>query len=112
MRLQRHLKKIDDGKIDYQLVGPWPVSYWHHEAMLLQHKWAEVTNDIIAQTVRLHPDRFAGIVQLPQHFEHEITESFEEFERGVKEYGFVGAYVNPDQGANHLTPDLLAVDRR
>ncbi len=104
--LGRHMKKIDDGKIDYQLLGPRPVSYWHFEAMFIQRKWAEVTNDVIAQTVRLHPDRFAGMAQLPQHFEHDIEESLEEFERAVKDLGFVGAYVNPDPGGNHLTPGM------
>lgn len=104
--LKRHLTKIDDGKIDYQLVGPRPVSYWHFETMRLQRKWAEVTNDVIAQTVRLHPDRFAGMAQLPQHFEHDIDESLEEFERAVNDLGFVGAYLNPDPGGNHLTPGM------
>ena len=90
--LQRHLKKMDDGNIDYQLLGPRPVSMSHWESLYLQNRYAEVTNDVIAQTVRLHPDRFAGMAQLPQHWQHDTKACLEEFERSVKDLGFVGAY--------------------
>ncbi len=104
--LQRHLKKMDDGNIDYQLLGPRPVSMSHWESIYLQNKYAEVTNDVIAQTVRLHPDRFAGMAQLPQHWQHDTKACLEEFERSVKDLGFVGAYLNPDPGGNSLTPGM------
>jgi len=104
--LVRHIKKIDDGKIDYQLLGPRPVAMWHWESLYLQRKFAEVTNDVIAQSVRLHPDRFAGMAQLPQHYQHDTKACLEEFERAVKDLNFVGAYVNPDPGGNGLTPGM------
>ena len=79
---------------------------WHWESIYLQHKFAEVTNDVIAQTARLHPDRFVGMAQLPQHYQHDTKVCLEEFERCVKSLGFVGAYLNPDPGGNGLTPGM------
>ena len=56
---QRHIADMDDRLIDFQLVGPRPVDQWHWMPMFLQQSWARATNDHIAQSVRLHPDRFA-----------------------------------------------------
>src|SRR6185369_4183925 len=58
--LERHLKVLDERRIDVQLVSPRPVAMMHWERPFIQRAWARTTNDIIAQHVRLHPDRFAG----------------------------------------------------
>lgn len=105
--LQRHLTKLKDGKIDFQLLGPRPVADWHFEALYLQDKWSETTNDVIAQTVRLHPELFLGMAHLPERWdEMDSTHMLDEFDRAVNELGFVGAYVNPDPGGNSQTPGM------
>lgn len=101
-----HLQKLDDANIDFQLLGPRPVAMRHMDPLEFQHKFCEGTNDLLAQIVRLHPDRFAGMAQLPQHYEHDTTVCLDEFERSIKELNFVGAYVNPDPGGNRLTPGV------
>ena len=63
---QRHLKFMDDRNIDIQLVGPRPIAMWHWMRPFLQEFWAKTTNDVIARIVKLHPDRFRGMAQLPQ----------------------------------------------
>ena len=104
---QRHLKFMDDRNVDVQLIGPRPIAMWHWMRPFLQEFWAQTTNNVIARIVRLHPDRFRGMAQLPQCSTSKDTRNcLPEFERCVKELGFVGAYLNPDPGGDKLTPGV------
>jgi len=102
----RHLKELDDRQIDVQLLGPRPFSDFHWMRPLLQNAWARYTNDLIAQCVRLHPDRFLGMAHLPQYFEHDTSHCLPELNRCVEELGFVGAYVNPDPSGRRDAPGM------
>jgi predicted TIM-barrel fold metal-dependent hydrolase len=103
---QRHLKDLDDRNIDFQLVGPRPVDQWHWMPFYLQENWARATNDHIAQSIRMHPDRFAGMAHLPQNAEKDTSSCIPELERCVKELGFVGAYLNPDPDGKRSAPGV------
>jgi predicted TIM-barrel fold metal-dependent hydrolase len=104
---QRHLKFMDDRNIDIQLIGPRPIAMWHWMRPFLQEFWAKTTNDVIARIVKLHPDRFRGMAQLPQcSTSKDTTNLLREFERCVKELGFVGAYLNPDPAGDKQTPGV------
>ena len=72
----------------------------------LQEFWAKTTNDVIARIVKLHPDRFRGMAQLPQNRDKDTRGCLPEFERCVKELGFVGAYLNPDPAGDKQTPGV------
>ncbi len=103
---KRHLDMLDDHNIDYQLISPRPIAMWHWMRPHLQYDWAHFTNDTIAQIVRLHPDRFGGIAQLPQNRDLDTSHVIEEFERAVKELGFYGALINPDPAGDRMTPGM------
>jgi predicted TIM-barrel fold metal-dependent hydrolase len=103
---QRHLKFMDDRGIDVQLIGPRPIAMWHWMRPFLQDFWAKTTNDVIARIVKLHPDRFRGMAQLPQSKEKDTRNCLAEFERCVKDLGFVGAYLNPDPAGDKQTPGV------
>ena len=104
---QRHLKFMDDRDIDIQLIGPRPIAMWHWMRPFLQEFWAKTTNDVIARIVKLHPDRFRGMAQLPQFYTSKDTKNLlHEFERCVKDLGFVGAYLNPDPAGDKQTPGV------
>jgi len=102
----RHLKVMDERNIDLQLLGPRPIAMWQWLRPFLQRDWCTKTNDVIARICKLHPDRFVGMAQLPQSREKDTRNCIPEFERCVKELGFVGAYVNPDPGADKQTPGM------
>ncbi len=104
--LVEHLKIIDERDIDLQMISPRPVHMWHWETPPVQEVWCRTTNDIIAQSVKLHPDRFIGVAQLPQSVELTTENCVDELDRAIKELGFVGAIVNPDPGADGQTPGL------
>ena len=101
---QRHLKFMDDRNIDIQLIGPRPIAMWHWMRPFLQEYWCRVTNDVIARIVKLHPDRFRGMAQLPQSKEKDTRSCIAELERCIKDLGFVGAYLNPDPAGDKNLP--------
>jgi predicted TIM-barrel fold metal-dependent hydrolase len=102
----RHIGVMDDRNIDFQLLSNRPVHMWHWETPEVQEAWCTAVNDTIAQKVRMYPDRFAGIAQLPQSVDKNTSNVVAELERCVKELGFVGAIVNPDPGADHKAPGM------
>jgi predicted TIM-barrel fold metal-dependent hydrolase len=103
---QRHLKFMDDRNIDIQLIGPRPIAMWHWMRPFLQDFWCRTVNDVIARIVKLHPDRFRGMAQLPQSKEKDTRHCATELERCVKELGFVGAYLNPDPAGDKQAPGV------
>jgi predicted TIM-barrel fold metal-dependent hydrolase len=53
--------------------------------------FARETNDLLAEAVRRHPDRFAGFAALPTASPEAAAD---ELERTIGEYGFKGALIN------------------
>ena len=104
--LQRHLRELDERQVEVQLVGPRPFAMFQNARPHVQQAWCRVTNDVIAQSVRLYPDRFLGMAQLPQSAELDTTNCVAELERCVRDYGFVGAYLNPDPDGNKTAPGV------
>lgn len=102
---QGHLKRLDEYNIDFQLISPRPASMMHWETDYVQERWCMTTNDIIKRIVDLHPDRFAGVGQLPQNVKKDTRNCLAEFERCVA-MGFVGMIVNPDPGAMGEYPGM------
>lgn len=76
-------------KVDVQVLSytnPVPDTVPSEEAV----KICREANDILADMVKKHPDRFAAFATLPMA---DTTEAAKELERCVKEYGFVGALI-------------------
>lgn len=88
---------MDEVGTDVQLLSPRPfltvngTARW--EDILA---WTMDNNDLIARTVKLYPDRFAGVGALPQKVGAPIETVFEELDRCINELGFVGILLNPD----------------
>ena len=94
--------------IDLTIFSPRASAMEHHfgdEAV--SARWAQVSNDLIARVVRLYPDRFAGVGQLPQSPGVPVERSVAELRRCVLELGFVGCNLNPDPSGGHWTAPPL-----
>ena len=61
--------------------------------------FARETNDLLAEAVRRHPDRFAGFAALPTASPEAAAE---ELERTIGEYGFKGALINGHTRGRYL----------
>ncbi len=105
----RHLGMMDERNVDLQFISPRPVAMMHWEMPHIVEHWTRVTNDVIRQTCEMHPDRFAGVAQLPQvgvDYANDTSGCLAEFERAVGELGFVAATVNPDPGGDRRAPGM------
>lgn len=95
--LQKTIKLLDSVGTDLQLISPRPYLAMHSiQPAGVVHKWTEFVNNIIAQQVKLHPDRFKGVAGLPQSPGADIRDVIPELKRCITELGFVGCQVNPD----------------
>jgi len=96
-----HIQQLDDAGTDFQLISPRPFHMMHSEKPGEVVQWfCEAANNVIADQVRLHPDRFAGVAGLPQLAGEPIELCLPELERCVKELGFVGCLFNSDPFEN------------
>ena len=103
-----HLDMLDRAGTNLQLLSPRPFQMMHSaKPGKLVHWFTEETNNIIARTVALLPDRFVGIGGLPQVAGDPITGVLPELDRCVGTLGFKGVLLNPDpfeNGASEAPP--------
>ncbi len=81
--------------IDFQVLSPNPLTYFHYVEPDDAVAFCRRHNDALAALVRRHPDQLAGFAALPmQH----VAAACDELERAIGELGLVGAYVGTDFG--------------
>jgi 4-oxalmesaconate hydratase len=93
---------------DVTIFSPRASAMGHHigNATTSQH-WTQHCNDLIHRVCALYPKNFVGVCQLPQTQGVSPSNSIEELERCVNEYGFIGCNLNPDpSGGNWTAPPL------
>jgi OH-DDVA meta-cleavage compound hydrolase len=96
-----HLDMLDRVGTDLQLLSPRPFQMMHSaKPGRLVHWFTEETNNLIARSVKLMPDRFVGMAGLPQVAGDPIENALGELERCVKSHGFRGCLLNPDPFEN------------
>lgn len=87
---ERRITDMDGAGIDMQvlsLTSPGTEQLDAADAVTI----ARDTNDLLAEAVRRHPDRFAGFAALPTAAPDAAAE---ELERTIRTYGFKGAVIN------------------
>lgn len=106
---KRHADYMTERNIDVQVIGPRPFTMMGWMPRHLLGRWCEFTNDTIKKQVDNFPDRFLGATMLPQIAETpDLSNCVPEFEKGVKEYGFIGTYLSPDPDGRHNSPGMHA----
>ena len=106
--LAPHLDEVTGVGTDVQLIAPRPWAIPTAERRVgLVMTITQSVNDMVAQSVKLHPDRFVGIGALPQSPAMLPKDAAEELDRCVNELGFVGIKINPDPGEGGTeVPDM------
>ncbi|MFC7534526.1 amidohydrolase family protein [Actinoplanes sp. GCM10030250] len=102
------LRLMRERGIDLTIFSPRASAMGHHFGdEQVSAAWTRACNDLVARVVRLFPDSFAGVCQLPQSAGVPIGNSIAELRRCVEELGFVGCNLNPDpSGGNWTSPPL------
>lgn len=87
------LKRMDAAHIDFQVLSPSPLTYFHHIDAPSAIAYCRKHNDALAELVRRYPDRLAGFAALPMQ---EPAAAVEELERSVRELGLWGAAIGTE----------------
>jgi 4-oxalmesaconate hydratase len=108
--VKNHLaNNLDKVGTDVQFLSPRPFQLMPSEKPdKIVHWWVEANNDAIAMSVKAAPDRYRGVMGLPQCAGSPITDCFEEMDRCINDLGFVGIMINPDpyEADGHHAPGM------
>ena len=89
------LAKMGEAHIDFQVLSPSPLTYFHHIDLADAQAFCRRHNDAMAELVRTYPDRLGGLATLPMQ---DATAATEELERAVRELGLWGAAIGTEFG--------------
>jgi 4-oxalmesaconate hydratase len=106
---ENQLRIMRERGIDLTIFSPRAVGMDHHtgneETNVI---WARYSNELIHRAVQMFPQEFIGVCQLPQApGVAPGARVFEELDRCINEFGFIGANLNPDpSGGRWSDPPL------
>ena len=84
---------MDRAGIDWQLLSPNPLTYFHFIPAEQAIAFCRRHNDSLAAVVAQYPDRLGGAAALPMQ---DIPAACSELRRAVQELGLKGAYIGTD----------------
>lgn len=95
---------MDSAGIDWQLLSPNPLTYFHHIEPENAIAYSQRHNDELASVVARHPDRLGATANLPMT---DISAAIAELERAIGELNMLGAYIGTELTIplNHPTLD-------
>jgi len=90
MDVDLRVQRMDDAGIDFQVLSPNPLTYFHFIPDAEAIAFCRTHNDALAATIARHPGRLAGLAALPIQ---NPDAAIEELNRAVKELGLWGGYI-------------------
>jgi len=97
------LANMDAAGIDFQVLSPNPLTYFHHIGVSEAVSFCRGHNDALAEIVGEHDSRLAGFAALPMQ---DIAAACEELDRAVTELDLLGGYIGTDIGRPLNDPEL------
>ncbi len=93
MDVDLRLEGMQAAGIDFQVLSPNPLSYFHHIEPELAIPYCRDHNDELAALVSRHPTRLAALASLPMQ---DPGAACEELRRAVEELGMLGACIGAE----------------
>lgn len=87
------IAQMDRAGIDWQLLSPNPLTYFHYIPADEATAFCRRNNDTIAALVARYPDRFGAAAALPIQ---DVSAAITELRRAVRELGHLAAYIGTD----------------
>ncbi|RFU14363.1 amidohydrolase [Rhodobacteraceae bacterium W635] len=87
------LQRMDEAGIDYQILSPNPLTYFHFIPAPKAIRFCRTHNNALAATVRNRVGRLGAIAALPMQ---DIPAACEELRRAITELGLLGAQIGTD----------------
>ena len=103
MDVELRLSNMTDSGIDYQVLSPNPLTYFHFIDAARAGPYCQTHNNALHAVVQPHQDRLGAFASLPMQ---DIAMAVDELERCVTELGFLGAYIGTDFGKPLNSPEL------
>ena len=97
------LANMDAAGIDFQVLSPNPLTYFHHIGASEAVSFCRGHNDALAEIAGEHDSRLAGFAALPMQ---DIAAACEELDRAVTELDLLGGYIGTDIGRPLNDPEL------
>lgn len=89
------IERMDRDGIDFQVLSPSPLTYFHHIGINEAIAFCRRHNDACAELVKNYPQRLGGLAALPMQ---DPAAACEELERAVTELGLWGAAIGTEFG--------------
>lgn len=89
------ISSMDAAGIDYQVLSPNPLTYFHFIDPQSAQNYCRVHNDALASVVSGRSERLGAFAAIPMQ---DIGFAIEESQRAVEELGFFGVYIGTDVG--------------
>ena len=109
MDVDVRIAAMDKAGIDFQVVSPNPLTYFHFVDAPSALQFCRRHNDSLARLVNRFPERLAGFAALPMQ---DPALAADELTRAVNELGLWGAYVGTEFGIRLDSPLLDPLYRR
>ena len=93
MDINLRLDAMESLGIDYQVISPNPITYFHFIDPKEAISYCKLHNDTMANSISDHRNHLGGFASLPMQ---DPQAASKELERCVKEFGFHGAYIGTD----------------
>lgn len=103
MDVDVRLAAMDAAGIDFQVLSPNPLTYFHHIGSDDAVAYCRRHNDAMAELVATHPDRLGGLACLPMQ---DLDAAEAELRRAVEEDGLLGVYTGTEFGRDLDDPAL------
>ena len=87
------LAKMDEAHIDFQVLSPSPLTYFHHIDLAEALPFCRRHNDAMAELVKAYPGRLGGLAALPMQ---DPSAARDELHRAVEELGLWGAAIGSE----------------
>jgi aminocarboxymuconate-semialdehyde decarboxylase len=97
------LAAMDTVGIDFQVLSPNPLTYFHFVDAATAADFCRRHNDVLAALVARHPQRLAGLAALPMQ---DPVRAADEARRAVGELGLLGVAIGSDFGHPLDAPSL------
>ena len=100
------LARMDDAGIDYQVLSPNPLTYFHFIPAADAIRFCRTHNDALAEVVGGRADRLGALAALPMQ---DIPAACEELRRSVTEHRMYGAQIGTDMTQRLDDPKMDAL---
>lgn len=103
MDVELRLRRMQENGIEYQVLSPNPLTYFHFVDRKIAIDFCRTHNDALAEIVRQNPEQLGALAAVPIQ---DPAAASEELERAIGELGMFGAAIGAELPLQIESPEL------